>query len=57
MCIRDRVAYAQAFADASVCDKCEAFALSWGYVEEYVFLKAVAEAKATVRICQLHIMR
>lgn len=51
------VAYAEAFSQASVCNKCDAFAQSWGYVEEYVFLKAVAESKATVSSCQSHNMR
>jgi hypothetical protein len=42
-------AYAEAFASASVCGVCDAYAESWGYVEKYVFLKAVAEASAKVR--------
>jgi hypothetical protein len=42
-------AYAEAFAKASVCKKCDAYAASWGYVEKYVFLEAVASASATVR--------
>jgi hypothetical protein len=42
-------AYAEAVASAAVCDKCKAYAKSYGYVKEYVFLKAVASASAKVR--------
>ena len=41
-------AYAEAFAEAGVCDTCEATTYSWGYVEKHVVLKAMAEAKASV---------
>lgn len=41
-------AYAEAFAGAGDCDKCSAYAESFGYVEQEVFLKAVAEAEVKV---------
>jgi hypothetical protein len=41
-------AYASAFASASVCDNCEAYASSWGYVSKHVFLEAVAEVSVQV---------
>lgn len=37
-------AYAEAFAGAGDCDQCDAYATSFGYIEQEVFLKAVAEA-------------
>ena len=37
-------AYAQAFASATDCDTCEAYAQSFGYIEKHVFLKAIADA-------------
>ena len=43
-------AYAEAFASSS-CDKCDAYASSWGFVKKDVFLKAVAKAKASVYCC------
>jgi hypothetical protein len=42
-------AYASAFASAGDCDKCSAYAASYGYVEKEVFLKAVAQAEIKVR--------
>lgn len=42
-------AYAAAFAGAGDCDKCDAFAASYGYVEKDVFLKAVADAE--IKVC------
>lgn len=43
-------AYAEAFASAGDCDKCEAWAESYGYVEKEVFLKAVASAEAKLDV-------
>ena len=43
-------AYAQAFASAGDCDKCDAYSASYGYVEKEVFLKAVAQADVKVRL-------
>ena len=43
-------AYAQAFAGAGDCDKCDAYAASFGYIEKEVFLKAVAQADIKVRM-------
>jgi hypothetical protein len=42
-------AYTEAFASSNICNKCEIYDWSWGYVEKYVFLEAVANASATVR--------
>jgi hypothetical protein len=42
-------AYAEAFAESSVCNTCASTVSSWGYVAKYVFLEAVASASATVR--------
>jgi hypothetical protein len=42
-------AYASAWAGASVCNKCSAYADSWGHVYDNVFLKAVADAHVQVR--------
>jgi len=44
-------AFADAMGDAGDCQKCNAYALSFGYVEENVFLKAVADA--SVKVCSL----
>jgi hypothetical protein len=42
-------AYASAFASAGDCEKCSAYAESYGFVNTEVFLKAVAEAE--VKVC------
>jgi hypothetical protein len=46
-------AYAEAFAQSSVCNTCESTVSSWGYVAKYVFLEAVASASAIVRLPHL----
>jgi hypothetical protein len=46
-------AYAEAFAETSVCNTCESTVSSWGFVAKYVFLEAVASASAIVRLPHL----
>jgi hypothetical protein len=41
--------YFDAWASASDCKKCDAYASSWGYIQKYVFLEAVANAE--VKVC------
>jgi hypothetical protein len=41
-------AYAEAFASAGVCGVCDSYAESFGYVQKYVCLEAVAMAEAEV---------
>jgi hypothetical protein len=41
--------YFDAFAAATNCETCEAWAGSWGYIEKWVFLEAIA--KAQVKVC------
>jgi hypothetical protein len=40
--------YFDAIAEASNCKTCEAFANSWGYIEKWVFLEAIAWAEVAV---------
>jgi hypothetical protein len=40
--------YFDAIAFASDCEACKAYAQSWGYIEKYVLLDAVAKAGGTV---------
>jgi hypothetical protein len=42
-------AFFDVVAQATDCEKCEAWASSWGYIEKYVFLEAIAQAG--VRVC------
>jgi hypothetical protein len=42
-------AYFEAIALAATCGKCEAFTTSWGYIEKWVFLEAIA--KAEFKVC------
>jgi hypothetical protein len=42
------LAYFDAVAQASDCEKCEAWAASWGYIEKWVFLEAIAQAEVNV---------
>ena len=42
-------AYSDAFAAATDCDTCQAYAQSWGYIEKTVFLEAIAKAGVYVR--------
>ena len=43
-------AYSEAFATSADCKHCDAYASAWTYVREQVFLRALADASATVRI-------
>jgi hypothetical protein len=40
--------YFDAVAEASNCKTCKAFASSWGYIEKWVFLEAIARAEVAV---------
>jgi hypothetical protein len=42
-------AYFDAIASAATCGTCKAWASSWGYIEKWVFLEAIA--KAEVKVC------
>jgi hypothetical protein len=46
-------AYTEAFANSTICNKCEYYEQSWGYVEQYVFLEAVGNASYSVRSSHL----
>lgn len=41
--------YFDAFASADNCQKCDAYADSYGYITKYVFLEAIAEAE--IKVC------
>lgn len=45
-------AYFNAYAFGTNCETCDAFAESYGYIEKYVFLQAVADAE--VKVCCMH---
>jgi hypothetical protein len=42
-------AFFEAMASAATCEKCAAFADSWGYIKKWVFLEAIA--KAEYKVC------